>query len=135
MGDRGGEKNGCGPVRRFEDLQAWKGARKMVSAVYQSCRSERVRRDFGFCDQLQRAAVSVMTNIAEGFEREHVREKLQFYNIARASIGEVRSLLYVLSDNYPDLSEQAASLREEAIRIGRMLTGLIRSTKRRLTTS
>ena len=71
-----------------------------------------------------------MSNLAEGFERLHRPEKLQFYNVARSSCGEVRSLLYVIADNYPALAEPAASLREEVASVGRLTTGLIQSTRR-----
>ncbi len=77
----------------FEDLEAWSEARRVVNNVYAICRDSSVARDFGLCDQIRRAAVSIMTNIAEGFERIHLAEKLQFYNIARARPGETRSFL------------------------------------------
>jgi hypothetical protein len=57
-------------------------------------------KDFRLCSQIQAAAVSIMSNVAEGFERSHIQEKIQFYNVARGSVGEVRSLLYVISDNF-----------------------------------
>ena len=82
----------------FEQLEAWKTARELVRLVYAIFRRPIPSKDFGLKDQVQRAAVSAMTNIAEGFERVHVQEKLQFYNIARASCGEVRSLSYVMLD-------------------------------------
>jgi len=71
----------------FEDLGAWKRARELVNGVYSLCREPAVAKDFGLRDQIQRAAVSVMSNIAEGFERKGFAEKIQFYNIARASCG------------------------------------------------
>jgi four helix bundle protein len=85
----------------FEDLDAWKQARTPVNAIYTLTRRESLARDLGLCGQLQRAAVSVMTNVAKGFERAHLPEKLQFYNVARSSGREFRSLLYVVSDNFP----------------------------------
>jgi four helix bundle protein len=88
-------------------------------------------RDFGLCSQCQRAAVSIMTNIAEGFERVHVAEKLQFYNIARASTGEVRSLSYVVEDNYTNVADEVIQLRDGLHHLGRLITGLIRSTYQR----
>ena len=115
----------------FEDLDAWKQARLLVSAVYGLTRRDLLSRDFGLCDQLQRAAVSVMTNIAEGFERSHLPEKLQFYNVARASSGEVRSLLYVVADNFPPAAAAADSLRSETVNVGKLVTGLIASTQKR----
>jgi len=80
---------------------------------------------------LRRAAVSVMTNIAEGFERLHVPEKIQFYNIARGSTGEIRSLLYVAADNFPERAPQAEALRHDVIAVGKLVSGLIASTQRR----
>ncbi len=119
------------PPRTFEDLIAWQKARRLVNQVYSLSRAERVSRDFGLRDQLQRAAVSVMSNIAEAFERSHLQEKLQFYNMSRASLGEVRSLLYVVEDNYQEQAEAAARLRGEMAEPGRCLSGLIASTKAR----
>jgi four helix bundle protein len=116
---------------KFEDLDAWKESRILVNEIYSLTRVDLLARDFGLKDQIQRAAVSVMTNIAEGFERTGGPEKLHFYNIARASCGEVRSLLYVVEDNYADTSEQAVKLRDHSIHTGRLLSGLIASTQRR----
>ena len=72
-----------------------------------------------------------MANIAEGFERQHVPEKLQFYNVAHASSAEVRSLSYVIEDNYPALSADALRLREDSFHTGKIISGLIRSTQTR----
>ena len=115
----------------FEDLESWQKARQLVCAIYALTRSESLCRDFGICGQLQRSAVSIMSNIAEGFERQHVGEKAQAYNIARGSTGEVRSLLYVVEDNFPGSAAQAASLRNEVVVVGKLVTGLIRSTAER----
>jgi four helix bundle protein len=84
----------------FEDLHAWKQARLLVRNAYELCRDTKLGKDWELKDQIQRASVSVMTNIAEGFERTGTQEKLHFYNIARASCGEVRSLLYIVEDNF-----------------------------------
>ena len=81
---------------RFEDLKAWQKARELMNGIYRICKIVPLKSDFGLRDQLQRAAVSAMTNLAEGFERVGEGEKLQFWNIARASAGEVKSLLYVM---------------------------------------
>jgi four helix bundle protein len=115
----------------FEDLDVWKQARTLVNAIYTLTRRESLARDFGLCGQLQRAAVSVMTNVAEGFERAHVPEKLQFYNVARSSAGEVRSLLYVVSDNFPGTATEIETLRGDAVGVGKLVTGLIASTEKR----
>ncbi|MDY0166856.1 MAG: four helix bundle protein [Thermoguttaceae bacterium] len=120
-----------GRVTRFEELEAWRAAREVVNRVYSICRRPPLSRDFGLCSQCQRAAVSIMTNIAEGFERVHVAEKLQFYNIARASTGEVRSLSYVVEDNYTNVADEVIQLRDGLHHLGRLITGLIRSTYQR----
>ena len=78
-------------VQRFEDLICWQKSRVLVSAVYKSLRD---CRDYGFRDQIQRAAVSVMSNIAEGFERGTQQEFFNYLFIAKGSAGEVRSQLY-----------------------------------------
>jgi four helix bundle protein len=115
----------------FEDLESWQKARLNVRKIYELTRADELCRDFGICDQLQRAGVSVMSNIAEGFERTHLPEKLQFYNVARGSTAEVRSLLYVIEDNFPRSGSEAAALRSEAVSAGKLVSGLIRSTEGR----
>ena len=67
----------------------------------------------------------------EGFERHHVQEKLQFYNVAHASTAEVRSLTYVIEDNYPKLAAESVELRKMAMGTGQLVGGLIRSTESR----
>lgn len=116
---------------RFEDLEAWRVARDLVNAIYQMTRDEKLAKDFGLTSQLQRAAVSIMANISEGFERTGQQEKLHFYNIARSSCGEVRSLLYVVEDNFASVTSIANHLRPNTEHVGRIITGLIASTRRR----
>jgi len=84
---------------KFEDLKAWQKARELTNEVYQMCRERPLSQDYSLRDQVQRAAVSVMNNLAEGFDRMHKTEKLNFYNIAKGSSGEVRSICYVIQDN------------------------------------
>ncbi|MBK9314203.1 MAG: four helix bundle protein [Acidobacteria bacterium] len=86
------------PVRRFEDLIAWQRARRLTADIYKISRNSNFARDFGLRDQIRRAAVSVMSNIAEGFERNRQGEFHQFLSIAKASCGEVRAQLYVAYD-------------------------------------
>lgn len=118
-------------MKSFEELEAWQVSRKIVNQVYGITRDGKLMRDFGLCSQLQRASVSIMSNIAEGFERMHVQEKIQFYNTSRASCGEVRSLLYVVEDNYQLLTDQTTNIKELVGQTGRLLTGLIQSTQNR----
>ncbi len=116
---------------RFEELESWQQARQLTREIYTMTRSAEIAKDFGLCGQIQRASVSIMSNIAEGFERQHIAEKLQFYNVARGSTAEVRSLLYVVEDNYPILSANAAETRARSIQTGKLVSGLIRSTESR----
>jgi len=121
----------CMNPMTFEDLDSWQHAREMVSKIYDLTRNAPLCRDFGICTQLQRAGVSIMSNIAEGFERAHLPEKSQFYNIARGSTAEVRSLLYVIEDNFPKTAPASALLREQVVSVGKLVSGLIRSTEAR----
>jgi four helix bundle protein len=115
----------------FEDLDACKQARSLVNGIYALTREAGFGRDLGLSSQLQRAAVSVMTNIAEGFERAHLPEKLQFYHVSWSSAGEVRSLLYVVGDNFPGTAAQTETLRANTVGRGKLVTGLIASTEKR----
>ena len=115
----------------FEDLESWQQARQLTKQIYSVTREGGIARDFGLCSQIQRAGVSAMSNLAEGFERHHIQEKLQFYNVAHASTAEVRSLTYVIEDNYPELGANAVDLRKAAMGTGQLVGGLIRSTQSR----
>ena len=88
-------------IVRFEDIESWKMARLLTKDVYLITYKNLFRKDFGLVDQIRRAAVSVMSNIAEGFERRTNKEFIQFLYISKASAGEVRSQLYTALDlNY-----------------------------------
>jgi four helix bundle protein len=88
-------------IERFEDIKAWQAARELTRSIYAATRQESFSRDFGLRDQIQRASASVMSNIAEGFDRHSNKEFLYFLNIAFASCSEVRSQLYIaLDQNY-----------------------------------
>ena len=87
------------PARSFEDLWIWQQARSLVKEAYSDFGPRTMAsRDFGFRDQLQRAAVSIMNNIAEGFERAGNVEFARFLDIAKGSCGEVRSMYYAAED-------------------------------------
>ena len=85
-------------VKNFEDLEIWKDARLLIKGVYRMTKETAFAKDFGLRDQIRRASVSVMSNIAEGFERGGNQEFIQFLYVAQASCGEVRSQLYVALD-------------------------------------
>lgn len=107
-------------VTRFEDLYAWQKARILTRQIYEITRQADLARDYGLSGQMQRAAVSVMSNIAEGFERGSNREYQQFLVIAKASCGELRSQLYIALDTgYIDADKfrELSALAEETSRI------------------
>lgn len=85
-------------IKNFEDLIAWQKARELAGSVYELTRREKFSRDFGLRDQIQRAASSVMHNIAEGFESGSDPEFVRFLKMARRSAGEVQSELYLALD-------------------------------------
>ena len=87
-----------GKITSFEELKCWQEARLLVKEVYKFTASGKLSKDYGLKDQIQRASVSVMTNIAEGFSRYHKKEFIRFLNISQSSASEVKSLLYVIGD-------------------------------------
>jgi four helix bundle protein len=111
----------------FENSEAWKSSRVLALEVYRLCRGEPLARDWGLRNQLQRAAVSVMNNVAEGWESLKVGEKRQAYNLARRSCGEVRSMSYVLIDNQFISPLEQELLVAQCVQTGNLISGLIRS--------
>ncbi|HEV7475858.1 MAG TPA: four helix bundle protein [Pyrinomonadaceae bacterium] len=85
-------------IRRFEEILAWQKARELVRETYRICGIAPFSRDFGLKDQICRAAVSSMTNVAEGFSRKSSKDFAHFLDVARGSTLEVQSLLYVARD-------------------------------------
>lgn len=110
-------------IERFEDIDAWKESRTLVRDVYAVVGAVR---DYGFRDQIQRASISVMSNIAEGFDRGTNKEFIQFLIVVRGSLSEVRSLLYAAEDiGYVEQSDCNA-LQQRCLTIARLLNGFIR---------
>ena len=115
-------------IEQFEDLIVWQKARDLALAVYHLTAGERFSRDYGLKDQMQRAAVSVMSNVAEGFERYSRSEFRQFLSVARGSVAEVRSQLHLarslkyVSD--ADFSQAHALCREISHLLGALRKSL-----------
>ncbi|RPH60514.1 MAG: four helix bundle protein [Chloroflexi bacterium] len=106
-------------ISRFEEIEAWQLARELTNLVYGFTTQEKFSRDFGLKDQIRRATVSVMSNIAEGFESQTQAQFIRYLGIAKASAAEVRSLLYVaLDQRYITQAEfqQAFDLAYQALR-------------------
>ncbi len=85
-------------IKYFEELEVWKSARALTNRIYKITAQGRFAKDYGLCDQIRRASVSVMSNIAEGYERGGNQEFIQFLSIAKGSCGEVGCQLYVALD-------------------------------------
>jgi len=87
-----------GKIERFEDIDAWRKARELTKAIYNVTADGKIATDYSLKDQIRRASLSIMANIAEGFEREGNKEFRQFLAQAKGSVGEVKSLIYVALD-------------------------------------
>ena len=111
-------------VQRFEDLIAWQKARELTKRVYQLTRMEPFCRDFGLANQIQRSAVSIMSNLAEGFERGSSSDFHKFIVIAKASCAEVRSQLYVALDIGYLNEDSFNRIHQLALEVSKIIGGL-----------
>ena len=111
-------------IEKFEDRMSWKLGKELTILIY---RLFKTNTDFSFKDQIQRASVSVMNNIAEGFERNSNKEFIRFLYIAKASCGEVRSMLYLARDLDYIRQKDYEKLLKNCIEISSMIYGLIKS--------
>jgi four helix bundle protein len=118
-------------IREFEELIAWQKARHLVRQIYDATRGGDFGKDFGLRDQVRRAAVSVMSNIAEGFERASAREFHQYLVVAKGSCAEVRSQLYVAFDVGYISEAQFGVLMDLAGEVSRVIGGLRKSVRRK----
>src|SRR5687767_399831 len=120
-------------VQWFEQLVAWQKVRALTHAIYLITRQPSFARDFGLAGQIQRAAVSVMSNIAEGFDRGNRNEFHQFLSIAKASCAEIRSQLYIALDiGYID-EHKFQELLTPSEEVSRIIGGLRASVARKRT--
>ncbi len=110
-------------ITKFEDIEAWKEARTLIKMLY-TVTGE--LKDFAFVSQITRAAVSAMSNIAEGFDRGSNKEFIQYLLVSRGSISEVKSLLYVALDNGYINNSAFTELADRCDRISGLLNGFIR---------
>jgi four helix bundle protein len=113
-------------ARQFEDLSVWQEARQLVGAIYTVSKQRAFHQDFGLRDQIRRAAVSTMSNIAGGVERGTRKEFVQFLNIAKGSNGEVRSQLCVALDQKYIGEKEFNELRDLSVAISKKLAAFIR---------
>ncbi len=114
------------PIRRFEESEAWQVARALANMIYELTQQDAFRKDFGMVDQIRRAAVSVMNNIAEGFERGSNKDFAKFLFIARGFAGEVRSMLYLAKDRKYLSEDRFNDALDLAVRSAQLCWGMIK---------
>jgi four helix bundle protein len=114
---------------KFEDLEVWKRPARLSADIYKGIQQ---LKDYGFRDQLGRAGLSVPSNVAEGFERESIRECVNFLSYAKGSCGELRTQIYIGMDiGYID-RQQGQQWVKDSIEISSMLSGLIKTKRQHL---
>ena len=116
-------------IERFEDIEAWKRARELVRSLYRVTNEGSLAKDYGLRDQLRRASVSIMSNIAEGFSRQTDKEFIQFLYVAKGSASEVQSQLYVALDLEYISRTAFDTLYELSDETIRLISGFIRYLK------
>ena len=118
-------------IERFEDLTAWNEARALTALVYRLTKRF-MEEDRDLVRQMRRAAVSAMSNIAEGFSRYTFRDSRQFYITSRASLAELRNQMYVAIDQGYLAGETIETLERSIESVGKLTSGLIRNAQQRL---
>jgi len=119
-------------IKTFTDLNAWRKGHDLVLRIYQESKRFPKEEQFGLTSQLRRAAVSVTSNIAEGFSRSYLKEKIQFYAISLGSLTEIQNQLLIARDiGYFD-DATYDSLCSGAVMVHKLLNGLIKSSKDRI---
>lgn len=118
-------------VERFEDLEVYKKATAIAINIYKVCADGRLKSDYGTRDQMQRAAMSISNNIAEGFEYDNNADYIRFLKYAKGSAGELRNQLYVLKELEIVAEAFYLSLYEELIHLSKQLAAFIKYLKNR----
>jgi four helix bundle protein len=113
-------------ITKFEDIESWKRARRFTNEIYRITGTGSFARDFGLRDQIRRAAVSILSNIAEGFERGGDKEFLQFLSIAKGSCGEARAQLYIALDQDYISATDFNALSNSANEVSQLIAGLMK---------
>ena len=116
-------------IKSFHDLRVWKEAHSFVVLIYKNTKSFPKEELFGITNQIRRAAVSITSNIAEGFGRETLKDRIHFYVIALGSLNETQNQLLVSRDVGYLKSDDWSKLEEQIIIINKMLNGLIKKSR------
>jgi four helix bundle protein len=113
-------------INKFEEIESWKAARELTNFVYKTSSSGPFSKDFALRDQIRRSTISIMSNIAEGFERGGDKEFLQFLSIAKGSCGEARSQLYIALDQSYLSQAEFNSAEQKVTEASRLISGLMK---------
>lgn len=116
-------------IERFEDIRSWRKSRELTKQIYIITAQANFKRDFGLRDQTRKASVSIVSNIAEGFERGGDQESLQFLAVAKGSCGEVRAQLYIALDQGYLQREDFETLSTLATEVSGLLSGFMKYLK------
>jgi len=119
---------------KFEQMTAWKKARELTKAVYAISKRSKLTQEFDLRRQMCRAAVSVASNIAEGFEREGNREFLRFWSFSKGSCGELRAQIFIAHDQSFITEDQFLFLHHRSVELSKILAGIIKKLKAELKT-
>jgi four helix bundle protein len=121
-------------IQRFEEMKVWQDSRALTKNIYSLTKNKYFIKDFGLRDQIQRATVSIMSNIAEGYERDNNKEFIKFLGYSKGSVGEVRSLLYVAFDQEYISETDFNHLKESAVNISTQIANFIKYLRKRVNT-
>jgi four helix bundle protein len=116
-------------IKKFQDIKAWEKSRFLAKKIYNITDDKKFAKDWGLKDQIRRASVSVMSNIAEGFSRQTDKEFIQFLYIAKGSVSEVQSHLYVAFDLSYINKETFENLLDKTEEIANLIGGFVRYLK------
>ncbi len=121
-----------GSIRSFTQLDAWKEGHKLVLMIYELAKKFPKEEQFGLVSQLRRAAVSVTSNIAEGFSRNSYKEKVQFYSTALGSLTEVQNQIVIARDIRYASKDDFERTARQSIVVSKLINGLIKGAKKRV---
>lgn len=114
-------------INHFTDLHSWQEAHKLVLLIYKLTSGMPSEERFALSDQLKRAAVSVSSNIAEGFARNGSKEKIHFYSMSRGSLFEIESQLQIVKDLKYGTEKEVSEIQDKIILVSKMISGMIKS--------
>lgn len=116
-------------IKNFTDLNAWKESHKLTLMIYKATKDFPKEEIFGLTNQMRRAAVSVVSNIAEGFSRQSYKEKIQFYSMAKGSLTELQSQLLISRDVELITKKDFEALAGQSLLTHKLINGLIKKSK------